>query len=451
MTEITQGDSPPMMSGARPLIGHAAEFLRDPVGIAERGYAECGSAFSVRIPGRTACMFIGPEHNRFFFSETDRRLSIRTAYPFFVRMFDPAFYFFACNDEYKRQRALVLPRFQGRQLQNYVRTMVDEVAGFERGLGNSGEFDLVHAMGPLVMRIAARAFLGREFSARLENGFFEKFRRFSAGMDPIMPGWLPLPHLLRSRIAKRELHRLLRELIAQRRRDPVQPGDFLQTLLEARYDDGDVVPDEVLINLILLFSWAGHETTTGHISWAVIDLLRHPEALHKVINEAHAVLDAKPVEDLTLSDVGALKYLDHALHETERLHPVAFTMARTAAETFEYAGFTIPEGAMLMISPAVTHRLPELFPDPHEFRPERFAENPKGTRYLVGFGGGVHRCLGVHFAYLEMTVALAHLFREFELELVDKNPRPVPGARTKWPDSPCRVRYTRKIAARRTA
>ncbi|GAA2775800.1 cytochrome P450 [Saccharopolyspora taberi] len=451
MTDITPPDSPPMLSGARPVIGHAAEFIRHPVGIAERGHAECGRAFSVRIPGRTAYMFIGPEHNRFFFSETDKRLSIRTAYPFFVRMFDPAFYFFAGADEYKRQRALVLPRFQGKQLQNYVRTMVDEVVDLDRALGDAGEFDLVRTMGPLVMRIAARAFLGHDFSARLENGFFETFRRFSAGMDPIMPGWLPLPHLLRSRRAKRRLHRLMGELIEQRRRDPVEPGDFLQTLIEARYDDGDEVPDQVLINLILLFSWAGHETTTGHISWAVIDLLQHPDKLARVVAEAHAVLDGKPAEELTLSDVGRLKYLDHALHETERLHPVAFTMARTAAETFEYQGYTIPRGAMLMISPAVTHRLGELYPDPHEFRPERFAENPKDTRYLVGFGGGVHRCLGVHFAYLEMTIALAHLFREFDLELLDRNPRPVPGAHTKWPESPCRVRYTRKVTARRPA
>ncbi|WP_249123867.1 cytochrome P450 [Saccharopolyspora erythraea] len=451
MTDITPDDSPPMLSGARPLVGHAGEFIRNPVAMAERSYAECGEAFSIRIPGRTAHMFIGSEHNRFFFSETDRGLSIRTAYPFFVRMFDPAFYFFAGNDEYRRQRALVLPRFQGRQLENYVATMVDEVYDLDRALGNSGEFDLVGTMGPLVMRIAARAFLGREFSARLENGFFEKFRRFSAGMDPVMPGWLPLPHLVRSRSAKRELHRLMGELIRQRRRSPVEPGDFLQTLIEARYDDGEVVPDRVLINLILLFSWAGHETTTGHISWAVIDLLRNPEALRKVEEETHRVLGSRSFGELTLSDVGKLKYLGHALHETERLHPVAFTMARTAAETFEYAGYTIPEGAMLMISPAVTHRLAGLYSEPDRFRPERFEENPKDTRYLVGFGGGVHRCLGVHFAYLEMSIALVHLFRKFEFELLDPNPQPVPGAHTKWPQGPCRVRYVRRAGTGCTA
>lgn len=449
--DITRKNLPPMLSGAKPLIGHAAEFIRHPIGISERGYQEQGRIFSVNIPGQSSIMLIGPEHNRFFFSETDKRLSIKTAYPFFVRMFDPAFYFFAGMDEYKRQRALVLPRFQGKQLQNYVNTMVEEVKELDEKLGDSGEFDLVEVLGPLVMRIAARAFLGHEFSTRLENGFFEKFRRFSAGMDPIMPGWLPLPHLVRSRFAKRELHRLMGELINERRRNPLEPGDFLQTLIEARYDDGDVVPDKVLINLILLFSWAGHETTTGHISWAVIDLLQHPDKLQRVVDEAQSVLGAVDIDELSLKDVGKLKYLDHALHETERLHPVAFTMARTAAESFEYEGYTIPEGAMVMISPTVTHRLPDLYDRPNEYRPERFEENPKETKHLAGFGGGIHRCLGVHFAYLEMTIALAYLLRDFEFELVDKNPRPVPGAHTKWPESPCRVRYTRKVRDRAAA
>lgn len=60
---------------------------------------------------------------------------------------------------------------------------------------------------------------------------------------------------------------------------------------------------------------------------------------------------------------------------------------------------------------------------------------------LIGFGGGVHRCLGVHFAYLEMKVILTLLLRRYELRLLDPNPKPIPGAKTKWPASPCRVAY----------
>ena len=106
---------PPTAPGALPIVGHAGAFLRDPVGLLERGHRERGDVFSLRFGRRRAVVLLGPEHHDFFFKETDRRLSIRTAYPFFVRMFDEQFYFFAGPEEYHRQRSLVANRFQGRQ------------------------------------------------------------------------------------------------------------------------------------------------------------------------------------------------------------------------------------------------------------------------------------------------------------------------------------------------
>ena len=100
---------------------------------------------------------------------------------------------------------------------------------------------------------------------------------------------------------------------------------------------------EWLVNMILLLTWAGHETTAGHVSWALIDLLQHPEALERVRAEQRAVLDGAVLDgtaDPDLKQLGGLSYLDRALHETERLHPVAFTLARSAAETFSAVRIT---------------------------------------------------------------------------------------------------------------
>jgi sterol 14alpha-demethylase len=439
----TQRLHPPLVSGARPVVGHIPQFMRDPVALLERGYREHGHVFGVRLNRQPAVVLLGTEHNRFFFSETDRRLSIRSAYPFFVRMFDPQFYFFGGPDEYRRQRGLVLPRFQGRQLGGYIEAMVGQTRSVQDALGDSGQFDLIDTLGPLVMRIAAHAFLGPELGTTLGLDFFERFRRFSGGMEAVLPLWLPLPRLLRARRARDELRRLLGGMIRRRRERPVEPPDFLQTLVEARYDDGEPVPDHVLVNLILMLTWAGHETTAGHVSWALIDLLQHPDALERVREEQRAVLDGEP----DLRQLGRLTYLDRALHETERLHPVAYTLARSAAETFTYQGYEIPKGTTILVSPAVSHRLPELYPEPDSFRPDRYEGNPDAMHGLVGFGGGVHRCLGVHFAYLEMKVIVSMLVRDYDLELVDPDPRPVPGTKTKWPQRPCRVRYRRRVPA----
>ena len=104
---------PPTVSGSAPLIGHAVEFLRDPLPLLERGYREHGPVFSLRLGTKPAAVLLGPDNNRFFFTQTDKLLSIREGYPFFIKMFHERFYFFAEFEEYLEQRAIVLPRFLG--------------------------------------------------------------------------------------------------------------------------------------------------------------------------------------------------------------------------------------------------------------------------------------------------------------------------------------------------
>ncbi|MFG2525375.1 cytochrome P450 [Streptomyces sp. NPDC048527] len=132
--------------------------------------------------------------------------------------------------------------------------------------------------------------------------------------------------------------------------------------------------------------------------------------------------------------------------ETERLHPVANLLVRETVQPMELDGCTVPTGTLVFASPAVSHQLPSQWPRPEEYRPDRFAqdEGRLSRQALIGFGGGTHRCIGLHFAYLEMKVVLARLLTHFDMELVDGPPQPVHGFRAKWPASPCRVRYQRK-------
>ena len=421
------------------------QFLRDPIPLLERGYQEHGAVFSLRLGAKPAVILLGPENNRFFFTQTDKLLSIREGYPFFIKMFHERFYFFAEFEEYLEQRAILLPRFQGQQMNQYVSTMAQETIDLIDQLGDSGSFDLIPTLGPLVMNIAAHAFLGSDFRSRLGGEFFSDFRRFSGGMEPILPLWLPLPKLLKSQQAKRKLHRVLGELIRTRRQQPVDPPDFLQTLIEARFSDGRPLDEEMVINLILLLVWAGHETTAGHISWALIDLLQHPDYLHTVVDEQDALIGDR--QDVTMADVRQLVRMDWAVKETERLHPVAYILMRMAAEDLEIDGFQVPQGTRVFAAPSISHRMPDVFPEPERYVPERFSpgrDESRNQHSLIGFGGGIHRCAGVNFAYLEMKVALSLLLQHYEFSLLDPNPQDVPGAMTKWPASPCRVQYQRR-------
>ena len=437
----------PLIDGGVPFVGHLAEFFRDPVAVLKRGYATRGKLFAFKLLGRRMNVMLGPEHNKFFFEETDKLLSIRESMPFFIKMFSPQFYSFAEMDEYLRQRAIIMPRFKAASMKQYVSVMAEESLNLAKRLGDEGEFDMIPTLGPVVMDIAAHSFMGREFHEKLGHEFFDLFRDFSAGMEFVLPLWLPTPSQIRSQRAKKKLHAILQGWIDKRRAEPLDEPDFFQTMIATAYPDGRPVPDEIIRHLILLLVWAGHETTAGQVSWALADLLQNPGYLTAVRDELNTVLGGGDGGSLSWEQFVAMTRMDLALRETERLHPVAFILSRKASADIERDGYTIRKGDFVLLAPSVTHRMTETFVEPDRYDPERFnPDNPAAqieSNSLIGFGGGMHRCAGVNFARMEMKVVLAVLLQNYDMELLDEV-RPIAGAGTYWPAQPCRVRYRKR-------
>jgi sterol 14alpha-demethylase len=437
----------PRLDGGLPLIGHVTDFFRDPVAVLRRGYQTKGKLFCFSILGRRMNVMLGPEHNRFFFEETDKLLSIRESMPFFLKMFSPDFYSFAEMDEYLKQRAVIMPRFKAAAMKQYVGIMAEETLNLVDRLGEEGEFDLITTLGPVVMDIAAHSFMGREFHERLGHEFFELFRDFSGGMEFVLPLWWPTPKMLRSQKAKKKLHIILQSWIDKRRANPLDPPDFFQGMVETKYPDGSAIPDELIRHMIMLLVWAGHETTAGQVSWALADILQNSDYEAVLRAELMSTIGDSDGRDMGWEAAIAMTKMDLALRETERLHPVAFILSRKANEDIVRDGYTIAKGDFVLLAPSVTHRMTETWIEPDRYNPERFnAENPDAqieSNSLVGFGGGMHRCAGVNFARMEMKVILAILLQHYDMELIDEV-KPIADAGTYWPAQPCRVRYKKR-------
>ena len=437
----------PALDGARPFVGHLIEFFRDPVSVLKRGYETKGQLFSFGILGRRMNVMLGPEHNKFFFEETDKLLSIRESMPFFLKMFSPDFYSFAEMDEYLKQRAIIMPRFKAASMKQYVSIMSEQSLNLVDKLGDEGEFDLIPTLGPVVMDIAAHSFMGREFHEKLGHEFFELFRDFSAGMEFVLPLWWPTPSQIKSQRAKRKLHAILQQWIEKRRAEPLDEPDFFQTMIGTTYPDGTPLDDELIRHMIMLLVWAGHETTAGQVSWALADLVQNPDYQQVIRDELAAVLGSGDGSNMTWEQAVAMQKMDLALRETERLHPVAYILSRKTNEAIEREGYTIPKGEFVLLAPSVSHRMTETFVDPDAYNPERFNAEREDAQVvsnsLIGFGGGMHRCAGVNFARMEMKILLAILLQHYDFELIDEV-RPIAGAGTYWPAQPCRVRYRKR-------
>jgi sterol 14alpha-demethylase len=441
---VEQLREPPRVTG-HPVVGHTLMFARDPVALLRRGLADHGRIFSIRLAGKPGVVLLGPEYNRFFFEQTDKLLSIREAYPFFRKMFHENLYFFADPPEYKEQRKILVPPFQGRKLAEYVSSMNREVQKFCEELGDAGEFDVAPTFARLIMDINASSLLGTDCRVELSPSFLPEFHKFRQGTEFVLPLWFPIPRLLRSQQAKKRLHRMLGDMLARRRAHPVEPADFIQRIAETHYSDGRPVPDVIRINMILVLLWGGYETTTGQLSWALIELLRHPEYLRSVVAERDGLLGAEQAPDLGV--VGNLELLRRGVEESMRLNPMAFMVMRSAAEDFELDGYRISKGTLVLASPAVSQRLPDVFSQPDDFDPERFSPQRAEDRdwyNIIGFGGGLHRCVGMHYAGLVMKIVISTLLGKYELELLDPAPEKGGGAKPRWPVSPCRVRYRRR-------
>lgn len=446
--ENNQLPTPPVLSGAIPGLGHLMEFRKDRAGMALRGLDEVGRIFTVKLGPQNVAVLIGPEYHRSFFMETDKKLNIGTPYKFLRAAFGEVF-FIAGHEEYLRQRPFVTQAFRREKMAYYITIMQREVQKWLDSLGEEGQFDIVAAMGMLTQNVAGSALMGDRFMAEAGREFWDLYDDVGKSLDPVLPPNLPLPKFIRRDKARARMGEILRPIIDERRANPDAYNDFLQDFVNSRYEDsGELIEDEVLLNLMLGLMFAGHETTAGQAAWNVILLLQHPDYLKLVQDEVDRHTPyGQPIDGRVLH---TLTHLDYATTETQRLRPSADMLLRDVDEEIEIGGYRIPAGWKVQVTSEIAHRLPELFAEPDYYDPLRYApgrEEDKSDRFaLIGFGGGAHKCTGMNFANTEIMVITILLLQQFDLELVTRKPAVARGMGANRPSSTI-IRYSRKPQA----
>lgn len=437
--------TPPVVSGAKPGLGHVLEFMNDRAGLVKRGYEEKGPIFSIKLASKNVAVVIGPDYQRVFFNETDKKLNMSTPYKFLRASFGEVL-FIAGHDEYLRQRPLVIQAFRREKMMHYIEVMQREVQKWIDSLGDEGEFDIAAEMVGLTQEVAGNALMGEKFQAEVGPEFWDQYLVLGKALDNVLPPNLPLPKFIRRDKARARMKAIIQPILNERRRDPDAYDDFLQDFVNARYaDTNEPVEDEVLLNLMLGLMFAGHETTAGQAAWNIILMLQNPEYLAHVQTEIDQVLPpGAAIDGKALHD---MKYLAYAVTETERLRPSVDLLMRDVDEDVEIGDYVVPAGWMVQLAQEIAHTLPDLFTEPEQYDPLRFAPDraeDKQDRYsLIGFGGGTHKCTGMNFANNEQMVIAALLLQQFDLELLTKNPEVNRGMGANRPATTW-IRYSRK-------
>ena len=319
--------------------------------------------------------------------------------------------------EHLRQRKLLLPPFQGSAVRSF-REVIREVAEREvAGWRTGSEVVLRERMRTLTFEVICRAVFGVTEPERVERlraallavvdsaGSFA----FPDFMQRDLGPWSPWGRLQR-RLRAADL--LLYEEIRRRRGadDLDERGDVLSLLLRARDEDGNGMSDVELRDELMTMLAAGHETTATSLAFAFDLLLHNPQKL------------ARLREDL---EAGGDEYLDAVATETLRLRPVIDAAERTLKAPRTLAGWELPVGIRVYPAIAIVHYRDDLYPQPREFRPERFLDEGAESYTWLPFGGGIRRCIGAALAQAEMAEVIRVVLDRVELAPVRSEPDPV--------------------------
>jgi cytochrome P450 len=328
------------------------------------------------------------------------------------------------GDDHERRRRIVQPAFNIRRIERHIPLMVQEAQRTLRAWTVGADVNVYEELRRCIRRIVIRALFGDRLSDRAD----ELGDRLQPALDFVDR---PLPQVKidvpgtpwhRARVARRRTDELVFAEIDARRREGVDDDDddVLSWLLAASDPEGDgarLTDQEVRDQVVSLIA-AGYETTSAAVGWTVWAALANPSVWERLLAEVGD-------EPTTTDRLRTLTYLDGVVSESLRLWPPGAVAGRKLLEPIDAAGVRIPAGVVALYSPFVTQRLPELWPDPLVFRPERWDKNdpsyvePAPLSYLP-FGAGPRRCIGFAFALTEIKVLLAEVVRAADLELLTR-------------------------------
>lgn len=350
---------------------------------------------------------------------------------------------------WREQRPAVQPLFDRKRGRRFGTVTIDRTERMTSSWADGSERHLHEDFAKLAYEITGEALLGTDPWAQWEvmrpslSAFMDAFenaytRRIPVPMSIPLPGNLPI--LRRSRQGNRESLDLVRRRMAEQ----AEGEDLISMLLKHRDGNGRSLSVRQVRDHVRTILLTGFESTAVALAWTVYFVSKHPNVESELMREWDRVLAGRRVAP---DDVGDLRFTNQVIQESMRLHPPVWTMGREAIEPFELGGYHIRRGTQICLSQYVTHRDARFFPEPDQFRPQRWSPEsavkiPKFA--FFPFGGGPRHCIGSNFAMMELCLALVTILREFHIDLIADHPIELQPSLTLRPRHGIRARVSRR-------
>lgn len=325
------------------------------------------------------------------------------------------------GEHWRTHRRMVQPAFHKKKLQGLLHIMHNAIKNELSRIRPNELQDVYPLMGDLAFQVVATSLFSRNDIQKQMNDLKDiteaNQRMLIKEMrQPYLNWWYQLSgkinaHLALSKNARSILDRIINERVAE----DSNKDDLMDMLLKARYEDGSAMPQEQLIDEVLILFAAGHETTANALGFILYLLAKYPEKQEKAYQEVTQLDWEKGLE---MEDLRKLSYVKQCIEEGMRLYPPAYYIDRESIEEDEIDEFTIPKNTMLLLAIYELHRDERFWETPENFMPERFdVRNKKDfSDYYFPFGGGPRMCVGNNFAMQEMIITVAEILRRYRLQ-----------------------------------
>lgn len=414
-----------------PVVGHTLSFMRDPVTMMRQRYRQFGPVSWSSVFGLRMIQMLGPDANQFVMLNRGELFSNHQGWDYFIGRFFHRGIMLLDFQEHRWHRKIMQQAFTRDVLKGYLARMGPEI---EQGIARwpqQNRFKVFNAVKQLTLDLATDVFMGKELGPqadRINHAFVDTVRAGTALVRAPVPGLRWSRGLRGRKVLERFFHREIS------RKRASQESDLFSVLCHARTEDGEQFSDDDVVNHMIFLMMAAHDTSTITLCTLFYHLAKNPEWQERLRKESQALGKTQ----LEYDDLAALPGIGMAMKEALRLCAPVPSLPRRTVKDVEYQGFFIPKGSYINITPFFTHYMEEYWPDPERFDPERFSEERREDKVhpyaWVPFGGGAHKCIGLHFAEMQVKAILHQVLLNYRWHVpagyempVDTTSLPVPG------------------------
>ncbi len=401
-----------------PLVGQTFSLLKDFDGTIDRQVKQYGPVCQFRLTGFKGVLVLGPDIYQHILLDKERNFSAEMGYADSLGLFYRGALLLRDFDEHRFQRRMMQTAFKNNAMRGYMNDMAPLFDTAFEQWEKDPDFHFVPGIKQNLLDIAAKIFVGLSDMDGDAEKLNTAFHDISEGMMAIVKKEFPFGKFKQGKRGQRFLHAFFADLIEERRAG--DGTDMFSHFTREKNEDGEYFSDEDIIRHMTFLLFAAHDTTTSTLSHIMYYLGKDQQLQQRIRDEVSAL--SKPVLDY--EDLDTLELCDAAVKEALRLHPSVQLQQRRTIRECELGGYTIPANTIVFLAQSYHHRAPELWSDPHRYDIDRWlaprSEHKRHSFGFIGFGGGAHKCIGMHFALMNSKMFLHQFLSRYRVTLSPK-------------------------------